>query len=240
MIKIVSLNIEQDQHFSLILPFFKKENPDVLLLQEVCEKDLDKLGQFLDMQFIFAPACRYRRKLSQVPQVLGLAILTKLKILSKDTLYYFGGKGTLPTITPTQPQKIWRAVVKIVVVKNGDQFCLVNTHFTWTPDGSPDARQRRDLPRMLGLLSDTPELILCGDFNAARGREIFDQLARIYKDNVPKNITTTIDQNLHRAKGLQLVVDGLFTTKGYQVQDVEVIQGVSDHCAIVANVTMKE
>lgn len=240
MIKIVSLNIEQDKHLSLIGPFFKKQNPDVLLLQEVLEKDLEKLSRFLNMPFVFAPMCKYRKDVTQTPQVIGPAIFTKLNILAKDTSYYFGGKGVLPLITRPKPQKMWRAIIRIVVVKNGKQFCLVNTHFTWTPDGLPDARQRRDLRKMLDLLSSTPELILCGDFNAPRGGEIFDQLAEVYKDNIPRDITTTIDQKLHRAKGLQHLVDGLFTTRGYEAQDVQVVSNVSDHCAIVANVTMKE
>ncbi|MDO8504120.1 MAG: endonuclease/exonuclease/phosphatase family protein [bacterium] len=239
MIKIISLNIEQDQRLNLILPFFRERKPDVLLLQEVFEKDLDKLSRFLDMPFVFAPMCRYHKDPSQVPQVLGLAVFTKLKVLSKNTFYYFGGKGVLPLITLPRPEKMWRAIIKITVEKDGDQFCLVNTHFTWTPDGMPNARQKRDLRKMLDLLSDIPEVILCGDFNAPRGREIFDQLAKVYKDNIPQNITTTIDQNLHRRKNLQLVVDGLFTTERYEVQDVEVVPGVSDHCAIVAHVTMK-
>ncbi len=240
MIKIISLNIERDRHLNLVLPFLKRQEADVLLLQEVLEKDLNKLSQSLKMGLVFTPLCRYQKDVTQTPQVFGLAIFTKLNILSRDIDYYFGGKGVLPLIVPPKPQKMWRAIIKIVVEKDGDKFCLVNTHFTWTPDGMPNARQRRDFRKMLDLLSSTPELVLCGDFNAQRGREIFDQIAKVYKDNIPSSVMTTIDQNLHRRKNLQLVVDGLFTTKRYQVQDVEIVDGVSDHCAIVAHVTMRE
>lgn len=240
MIKLVSLNIELNRHLDLVLPFLKKEEADVLLLQEVLERDLEKISQFLKMQAIFTPLCKLAwEEFGDSPPTLGIATLTRLKVESSEISYYSGSRETLPILLQNQAHRMSRAHIKIVVEKKGDQFCLVNTHFTWTPNGQPNARQRRDLRKMLNLLKDTPELILCGDFNAPRGREIFDQLGKVYKDNISPSITTTIDQNLHRVKGLQLVVDGLFTTKGYQVQDVEVVDGVSDHCAIVANVTME-
>ncbi len=241
MIKLISLNIETDRHLDLIVPFLKSEQPDVVLLQEVLEKDLDNLSRFLEMQYVFTPLWKIRREDSQTPQTLGIASFSKPKILSSSVSYYFGSREILPILSFYEASyKMSRAIIKIEVEKNSEKFCFVNTHFTRTPDGMPNARQRRDLRKMLDLLSDTPELILCGDFNAPRGRETFGQIAKVYKDNIPQDITTTIDQNLHRFKNLQLVVDGLFTTDGYEVQDIKIVPGVSDHCAIVAHVTMEE
>lgn len=241
MIKIVSLNIELDRHFDLVLPFLQKQEADVLLLQEVLEKDLEKISQFLKMQPVFTPLCKLAwEEFGGSTPALGIASFSQLKVMSTAISYYSGSREVLPVLPHGQAHKMSRAFIKTVVEKNGEQFCLVNTHFTWTPDGMPNARQRREFRRMLDLLLATPELILCGDFNASRGREIFDQIAKVYKDNIPQNITTTIDQNLHRRKNLQLVVDGLFTTKGYEVRDVEIVDGVSDHCAIVAHVTIKK
>jgi hypothetical protein len=47
---------------------------------------------------------------------------------------------------------------------------------------------------------------------------------------------TSIDPKLHRAGALQLMVDGLFTTPGYEASDVMLHTGVSDHCAITARI----
>lgn len=238
--KIVSLNIELDRHLDLVLPFLQKQEADILLLQEVLERDLEKMSQFLGMQPIFTPLCKLAwEEFGDSPPTLGIASFSKLQVLSSTISYYSGSREVLPVLPQGQAHKASRAFIKTLVEKDTNQFCFINTHFTWTPNGQPNARQRRDLRKMLSLLSDTPELILCGDFNAPRGREIFDQLGKVYKDNISPSITTTIDQNLHRVKGLQLVVDGLFTTKAYQVQDVKVVDGISDHCAIVAHVTMK-
>ena len=66
--------------------------------------------------------------------------------------------------------------------------------------------------------------------------EAFDRIARKYKDNIPKKYKTSLDQNLHRVKGLQYMVDGLFTTPGYKASNVKLVDGVSDHVAIVADI----
>jgi hypothetical protein len=80
---------------------------------------------------------------------------------------------------------------------------------------------------------------MCGDFNAPRGRLIFDRIATKYKDNIPPYVTTTIDKNIHHAGDLQLVVDGLFSTSKYEVRSVQVLDGLSDHCAIIGEVFIK-
>jgi hypothetical protein len=50
---------------------------------------------------------------------------------------------------------------------------------------------------------------------------------------------TTIDQYLHRKPGIQLVVDGLFSTPEYEVAHVKVKSGISDHMAVIATVSRK-
>jgi hypothetical protein len=59
----------------------------------------------------------------------------------------------------------------------------------------------------------------------------------MYKDNVPKEVDSTIDPVLHRAKDIRYMVDGVFSTPAYKVSEVEVREGVSDHKAILAQVS---
>ena len=94
----------------------------------------------------------------------------------------------------------------------------------------------QDLKVLFELLENIPEFILCGDFNAPRGTAIFDSIAEKYKDNIPQDISTTIDKNLHKAGDLQLVVDGLFTTPEYKVDSIKILDKLSDHCAILATI----
>ncbi len=74
-------------------------------------------------------------------------------------------------------------------------------------------------------------------------------IAAKYKDNIPAEYVWSLDMGLHRAAngGLQegaaaqglpgLMVDGLFSTPEYTISDVRMHDGISDHCAIVAQVT---
>ncbi len=89
----------------------------------------------------------------------------------------------------------------------------------------------------MGLLDAEEGFVLCGDFNAPRGGEIFSELAARYRDNIPAQYTTSIDASLHRAGDLQLMVDGIFTTPEYQASSVLLHSGVSDHYAVTADIT---
>jgi len=233
-LKIVSLNIEKDKHFDRIIPFLKKQQPDVVLLQEVFSKDIPILEEALGMKHKFAVMKVLLREEEQLP--FGIATFSSLPI-TKSYTAYFNGDGANPPIGPQgDPLKTARAISVAEVIKENKTYCLVNTHFTWTPDGQASDLQHQDLHTLLKLLSLLPEFILCGDFNAPRGKAIFDKIASLYKDNIPLDVTTTIDKNLHRAGDLQLVVDGLFSTPEYRVESVKLFDNLSDHYAISAKV----
>lgn len=236
-IKIISLNIEFNKNYTRIFPFFFKENPDVLLLQEVLEEDLNPFKENLKMDFIFTPLCKIN--FPEGRKTLGIATFSKYKIIKHEIFYYHGLGDSVPVIERSEPEKMNRAILVTFIEKDSEQFCLINNYFTWVDQGGPSQVQKDDLERLLNLLSNYKESALCGDFNAPRGREIFDKLASVYKDNIPVEITTTIDKNLHYAGDLQLVVDGLFTTKGYLAENVMIVNGLSDHCGIVAEITKR-
>jgi hypothetical protein len=61
-----------------------------------------------------------------------------------------------------------------------------------------------------------------------------DELGLI--DHLPANVTSTLDPQFHRAKGLEYVVDTIFSTPEYEVTEVRVLNGISDHKGIVARV----
>jgi endonuclease/exonuclease/phosphatase family metal-dependent hydrolase len=236
-LKLICLNIEIDLHLDRIFPFFEKEKPDVVLLQEVLEKDLPLLESTLKMKSIFTPVAQFQWRESL--QIEGQAIFTNLPLTKSYVEYYRGHKDVIPFIelVPGAAEKLARALSVIQVEKEGKNYCLATTHFTWTPDGKPSANQSQDLEILFDLLSSFPDVILCGDFNAPRGTPIFDKLATRYKDNIPPHVTTTIDKNWHKAGDLQLVVDGLFTTPHYNVDSIRLVDNLSDHFAIVANVS---
>jgi endonuclease/exonuclease/phosphatase family metal-dependent hydrolase len=237
-LKIISLNIEQDRHIERIIPFFKEHRCDAILLQEVLEKDILYLEENTGMSSIFTPL-KYLYDNTR-EELLGMLTLSNLPLFKNETTYYVGSGSEIPRLRWGDPAtSMPRAVLLTEFIKENQRYCLLNTHFTWVSDGKPNEQQHKDLIGLLRILSKSPEFILCGDFNSPRGTAIFDTISGKYKDNIPLNITSTIDKNLHKAGDLNLVVDGIFTTPKYEVESIKIMDNLSDHCAILAQIKVK-
>lgn len=238
-VSLVSLNIEGDKRLDTIISFLQKNNPEVVCLQEVFEKDFLTIKEKTGMVGYFAPMTII--KISGIASnftVCGVAILTKLTVEKIWSPFYYFGKGALmPYAVKNDQNTVNKVLLSITLAKNNKHFTIATTHFTWSDGGKADENQRRDVEKLLKFLDGFDELILCGDFNAPRGGEIFSKISSKYKDNIPIEYETSIDSKLHRAKGLKLMIDGLFSTPHYQIKNVRLIEGVSDHCAITAEVS---
>ena len=235
-LKILSLNIERENHISKVIALVEKEKPEVICLQEVQEPDFELLKKKIGINGFFTPTLMYPR-LIEGKKVLvrqGNAFYTTLPLLKKESFNYFRNGTSLPQ--EIEPNAINRALVIGLVEKDKVQYTIATTHFTWAGHGGVNQEQRRDVKELLKLLQQQREIILCGDFNAPRGGEIFTTLKQYLKDNIPAHITTTLDPTLHRAGPLPYVVDYMWSTPHYSVQKVRVVNGVSDHMAIVAEI----
>ena len=241
-IKLISLNIEGDRHMDTVIPFLLRECPDVLCLQEVFEKDIPVIEKALEMKGAFAaitiPDLILKDgvlvidedRAKQGPQ--GVALFARAPSLYVRPDYYFG----TPTDVPRRSVGYNRIFLSADIEKDGVHYIVGNTHFTWTPDGQASEEQHRDLKELFKILEQFPEIVFCGDFNAPRGREIWEEIAKKYRDNIPMKYQTSLDQKLHQVKGLQYVVDGLFSTPEYWCTETKLIDGVSDHMAIVSHI----
>ncbi len=238
-LSLVSLNIERDKHLDLVIPFLKERNADVVCLQELFDADIPRIEEALGARCFFLAQNRYPSERGAVAE--GVGIFTRFPVLDARSLRYAGNEGALALFkeggtTEEKSATQLYALAFATIEKDGERFKLATTHFPWTENGEADDLQREAVARMLDLMAGEGELILCGDFNAPRGREIFSAIAEKYKDNVPVRYATSIDGSLHRAGPLPYMVDGLFSTPGYAVSDVEMICGISDHCALAAGI----
>lgn len=242
--KLISLNCERNKHLDLIVPFLHEEQPDVVCAQEVFRHDIPVIEAAFGAQAYFVPLLKILSENTyHVPPLgeEGIAIFVSKKLIQRDFhfQYYVQKNSEIPEFNGSNPNAINRAVAWITVEKDGATFVLADTHFTWTPDGSASDEQRANYVALENVLQTIPEFVLCGDFNAPRGGEIFTALAEKYADNIPSSVVTSIDPHIHRAGALQLMVDGMFSTPKYRVHDVRVVDGVSDHKAVVGEVELK-
>ncbi|HYF13423.1 MAG TPA: endonuclease/exonuclease/phosphatase family protein [Candidatus Paceibacterota bacterium] len=240
LLHLLTLNIERDEHLDRVAPFLEKQKPDVWCVQELLEKDIPLFERILGAKCFYIPALRWSFEQGMVE---GLGIYTSLPSSQFKVQLYAGNTGDI-MVYDGKDDATMRATQKfnlatIVVEKEGVQFKIGNTHFTWSPDGKPTDLQRRDVQALLDALKNEGELVLTGDFNAPRGGEIFSAIAANYKDNVPSHYNSSIDGTLHRAGALNFMVDGIFSTPQYDVTNVEMRCGVSDHCALSAQVSLK-
>ena len=237
ILSLIQLNIERDEHFDRVIPFLLERMPDVVCVQEVCKKDVPFLEKALGMECFYVPMARQVYK--GLPHVFGVAIFSKLRVSSREAKYYHGSPEHIPTFVAPNQDTVNHALAYCDVAKENLVFRIGTTHFTWAPDGEVDNLQRRDLPNLLKVLKEAGEIVFTGDFNAPRGKEVFNEIASRYKDNVPAKYTDSLDDTFHRRKDLELMVDGIFSTPSYKVSDVEMICDVSDHCALTAKVSKK-
>lgn len=238
--KFISCNIEGNKHFARLAPFFAANQPDVVCLQEVFERDLPELCAMTALpNFIFAPQAIVSQENIHLPArgAWGVAILAR-EFVSQQTDYYVGDAQIIPEFFANKdPNSMNRVLLSAKVRIDGDLFTLATTHFTWSGMGAVSDEQKRVYVRFCSLLEQFDELILCGDLNTPRGGEIFDDLAKKYRDNIPAEIETSIDRNLHKSgNDIRLMVDALFTSPQYMASQVAVVPNTSDHMAVVGEV----
>lgn len=240
--KLISINIQNNLHNDIVLKFLQEEKPDIICMQELLEEDFSFFKEALHLDGVYCPQA-YIRGITY-PELKGkregVAILAS-QILNSGYVFYNGSEENilLPFdryMSDEEFRKNNAFVWAETEMKNGSLFKLATIHPPVTEKATTTPYQLEVIKKLLGQLENLGEIILAGDTNAPRGKEAFAMIAEKYKDNIPQEYTTSIDQNLHRVKGLQNMVDGLFTTSSYTVKSAKLMGGLSDHMAIVAEI----
>jgi exonuclease III len=166
--------VSRYKHLDKVILFFKQQKPGVILLQEVLLEDVPRLEKDLNMLSAFA---EMKIKLKgEEKSSLGIATFSSYPMKAHMN-YYRGDPKNIPVSYGGDSLSIARAILVTEIIKNKKIFRLINTHFTWTPNGEANKFQYEDLPKFLQLLSQYDEFVLCGDLNAPRGKVIFDKIS---------------------------------------------------------------
>jgi endonuclease/exonuclease/phosphatase family metal-dependent hydrolase len=234
ILTLACINVERSKHRSRVVTFLKAQSPDVVCLQEMMVDDVPSLCEDLGYAHRFyVPMCRFPEP--EGPRTEGVAILSRLPFVSAESVRYAGGGSGSDLLDRSTEESRFAtnrySVAVVGVSVAGQMFSIGTTHFPWTDNARTAGFQRTACDGLLSALQDR-SLVLCGDFNAPRGKEIFTRLTGCWTDNIPLTYTSSLDPVLHRAGPLPLVVDAVFSTADYNVCDVVLHQGVSDHCAI--------
>lgn len=236
-LKLFSLNIEGSKHIERWLPVVLSAEYDVVCLQEVFLKDMPLIADAIKMKGYF---CRMldvaeenRYKITPNGK-WGLGLFIRHPHITPHAFYY---SGTEQVKIFHEPEDASRVIFTTEVSKDGQTYRIATTHFTWTPDGESTELQRQDFLQLSGIIAKHSDWVLCGDFNAPRGKKTFSWFTQLFKDNLPAEIQSTIDPVLHiKGAELQLAVDTIFSTPEYQVNNCKMMCGLSDHCGLEAEI----
>jgi len=240
--KIISLNIEGDKHLDKIIKFLEKEKADIFCFSEIFEEDIKYITPLINMPYVFAHECYRSSMVKDVEELktFGIAIFSK-NIKWSETFFLIGNKNLIPKFQRSadlkeKPHELYVPAIITKIEFNNKEYFITNTHLTVTEHGESTDYSFKQATKLVSYLKKYPEMIICGDFNSPRGGGVFDYFCKFYKDNIPKKYKTSLDQNLHRVKNLEYMVDVLFSTKNYTIKNVKLIDSVSDHMAVVAEI----
>jgi endonuclease/exonuclease/phosphatase family metal-dependent hydrolase len=236
-LKLLTLNIEGDRHLDRVRATIRKHLPDVVCLQEVFEDDCAAFAGLGDYRFRYAISTlkAVRARPEAPPRSWGLGVFARATVRQQTIAYYTEDANIRVFRGPHDPRRV---LIATELEHQGEPYRVVTTHFTWSEGGTFAAAQYEDFQRLRQIVAPFRDYVLCGDLNAPRGGRMFaafmEELGLI--DHVPPHVTTTIDARFHYAGDLQLVVDAMFATPHYVLEDVQVLEGISDHKGILATV----
>lgn len=230
-------NLPSSWRFDRILDFIYHQAPEVVLLQEVYENDLERYSNALGGRMVFSRYCNLSLTNSaEEAEGWGVAIGSRLRLFDVKEHYYDRTPISPESIVLNNGSEHAHSLLLASLRIGSERFNVGTIHATWHNDGKPSDKQLRDFEQLAVLLDGVPDLVLTGDFNSPRGQIIFDSIARMYRDNIPSDIETTNDVTVRPEATWRLVIDGFFTSRHYRAENVRMVQGLSDHKGILGEV----
>lgn len=228
-----------------ILSFIKKENPDILALQEVYDghdpnwerkfRSMDVLRKELNYPYEhFAPAFLERTEFGKVEQ--GNAVLSKFSILDSEVVFYdkpYAEREDIPAYYETTPRNLQRVSIDV----DGRTLNVFNTQGVWGTDGNDNERRLNMASIMVDAIKPYDNVILAGDFNVQETTKtigmIEEHLENLFKgDHRETSFNMQHKTNLGYATA---VVDMIFASPSLTTMNhKQHTENVSDHLTLSA------
>lgn len=245
-IKFITLNIwDGGRLLDSIISFIKKENPDVVALQEVYDgknPNLEKrfrtteiLQKELDFPyFVFSPAFTDAKFSEKVEQ--GNAILSRFPILDNNVIFFVPyGKFELET-----KSKDYRHMPSIlqsadVGLENNVKLSVCNIHGIWDFDGEDNDRRLKMSRIIVDQIKNKKNIILAGDFNIKPNTKTIGNIESHLKNVFKNELSGTFNMKHKKGDGYQTsAVDMVFVGKHLKVLEHYCPNiDVSDHLPLV-------
>ena len=256
-IKFIQINIYKGKYLSKLIDFLKKEDADIVTMQEVTVGGFNLTGdksanlfEILKKKLKLNGVYHGDLKLTGLPRSsFGNAVLTKfgikksrviiLKKFRPVTLEELDGAGAFE-IRP----KIPRHMLDVLVDSPIGELYAISIHGAWTapPSDTPETlRQAKIIVKVLKSLGETP-FIMGGDLNATPQSEVIKMVCGVANNLMINSFFEyTTHPKIHKIVPRKFLVDYIFTSKHFKVLSFDVPEiTVSDHLPIVAELELME
>lgn len=262
---IIHLNIERDKHLDSVFQLIKDKNPDVVCLEEAILEDIKKIALELKYEFAFAPLFIIDEGDNKKEE--GSAILSRFPIIEVNKYRYDDDKSndvpvrTMSKINSDSKGKrpkdrfLYHSTLLSISIKCDDfPLIIATTHFPVVDhstfglsdhelDDIENIKEienaKNHLDRLVTIIrSINQPMIFTADLNNTRGEYVYNTVAHELIDIVPYTVVSTIDPKLHRCPDLNLLVDTIMTSPNIRVDEFEIVEGVSDHKALIASLNI--
>jgi endonuclease/exonuclease/phosphatase family metal-dependent hydrolase len=248
--KLVTLNVEGTLHRQTVFPYLKSLEADVICLQEA-DESYKAFLEDLSYQTYFLPRCL---KIQNGIEYIDGELLASRFPTAFSGFYYYKPSEVLmlenhkeSTDKRTNRQGV---VVGTIRSPKGEEYTIGTTHFTWTPEGAiANQAQINDMATFLNYVRTLGPHVMCGDFNIPRHHNrLYDDLMKLYLDTVPAQYTSSVDKTIHKRGDdpskahifSDYMVDYIFTQPPFEASNVRLEFGLSDHAAVVAEISKLE
>jgi endonuclease/exonuclease/phosphatase family metal-dependent hydrolase len=206
-VKYINLNIWSGRLLDQAVDFLKKENADILSLQEVYNgKDPSLPKHYRTLEILVSelglPYHIYHSNFldaRDIPIEMGNAILSRFSIVSNDTAFLTGKFGRISQdgIIEELPRNILQAEIDA----RGLKINVFNMHGIWGQHGDDTKERLLMVEKIVKIISGKPKTILSGDFN-------FNE--RIFGTKMSHEIDLSHWYNTESVKKLEAVLQNVF------------------------------
>ncbi len=251
VLKVFQLNLYKGKWLEKAAEFLKAENPDIITLQEVTT---NKLNYFDDQNVSLFDELKIRLGIEGVydctmqfknlpGSCFGNAVFSKFKIKSSSVVsmkdggefyYDFEKHGDFGKDRPFVPRHLIDATLEV----DDSYMHVISVHGAWTAppsDNEETLRQAGVIANHLRSLGDEP-FIMGGDMNMPQNTKVIGKISKVCKNLMEgSGIKQTLNPRLHYLKSKELAVDYIFTSRHFDLKNIEVLQvDISDHLPVVA------
>lgn len=244
-IKFITLNIwDGGRLFDSAVSFIKKEDPDIIVMQEVYDgKDPKFEKRFRTMNIfkkelkypysVFSEALLDTRSIGNIDH--GNAIFSKFPIINHQSFFFGVPYGKFDM----EGSKDWQFeptnMLHTIIDTDNSRLNVFNVHGIWGFDGKDNERRLKMSEIIADQIKDKENVILAGDFNVQPNTRTIQNIEQYLKNVFKDELKTTFNMK-HKNNGgyATSVVDMVFVSKTLKIVDHYCPKvDISDHLPLV-------